>query len=168
MLINERRPTYQRSPPGAGVLVTIVTTFKHACLDDPRVARCVTAELTYCEDRGWVESLAWVVMPDHVHWLLRLKEGSVAACVAVLKARSERAIQMAIGRPGRIWQAGYHEKSVRESERVFQTAQQIVTNPLRRGLVERVEHFPYYYTQWPDRAAGGALPTTASQRTHPP
>lgn len=155
-------PAYQRRPPAHGVLVTIITTHKRACLDDPRRARCVTTEIAHCEQQGWVESLAWVVMPDHLHWLLRVKDGSLNACLAVFKSRSERAIQTAIGRPERIWQAGYHERALRESAHILDAARCVVSNPVRRGLVERAEHFPYGYTVWPEPQL------TSSQATAPP
>ena len=37
-------------------------------------ARCVVAEMRALHDDGTVSSLAWVVMPDHVHWLFQLGE----------------------------------------------------------------------------------------------
>lgn len=164
---SERR--YQRLAPTSAVLVTVLTARRRACLDDPRSARCITQEIDYCEQRGWLESLAWVVMPEHLHWLLRMKEGSLNAALAVFKSRSERAIQLALGRPERLWQAGYHDRLVREAQGVMDTARQIIANPLRRGLVERIEHYPYFHTQWPETSSPPAAPRALDARLcHPP
>ena len=154
--------------PAVGVLITAVTTYKRCCLDDPRSAHCVTSEIAYCEARGWVHSLAWVVMPDHVHWLLQLKEGSLNACMAVFKARSERAIQQAVDRAERVWQAGYYERRVRGSESLLGMARTILANPLRRGLVERIDHYPYQFSAWKEPVAAGNPGRRAAAGRHPP
>lgn len=154
--------------PASGVLVTLVTAFKRCCLDDPRSAHCVTREFAYCQARGWAESLAWVVMPDHVHWLLQLKEGSLNACMAVFKARSERAIQMAVDTSECIWQAGYYERRLRDSQSILGMAQQILTNPLRRGLVERIDHYPYLFCAWSGPTPSPQHDGGAASWLHPP
>lgn len=161
------RPLIRRVP-SSGVLVTAVTTYKRCCLDDPRSALCVTREIAYCEARGWAESLAWVVMPDHVHWLLQLKEGSLNACLAVFKARSERAIQQAVDSSSRVWQAGYHERRLRDSDSVLAAARQIISNPLRRGLVERLDHYPYVFCAWMDPRSADWPGRLAARACHPP
>lgn len=159
---------YQRIAPASATLVTVLTAHRRACLDDPRSARCIAQEIGHCGQRGWLESLAWVVMPEHLHWLLRMKEGSLNAAVAVFKSRSERAIQLALGRPERIWQAGYHDRLIREAHCVMETARHIVANPLRRGLVERIEHYPYFHTQWPDVSPPASPPALDPRLCHPP
>ena len=36
-------------------------------------ARLAAAEMRVLHDSGAVNSLAWVIMPDHVHWLFQLE-----------------------------------------------------------------------------------------------
>ena len=43
---------------------------------DFHCARCVVEEMRALHDDEVVNSFAWVVMPDHVHWLFQLGEGS--------------------------------------------------------------------------------------------
>lgn len=154
--------------PASGILVTAVTAFKRCCLDDPRSAHCVTSEIAYCQTRGWAESLAWVVMPDHVHWLLQLKDGSLNACMAVFKARSERAIQLATDQSQRVWQAGYYERRLRDQHSLLAMAHTIITNPLRRGLVERIDHYPYVFNVWRQARNGVLHRSLAPAELRPP
>jgi REP element-mobilizing transposase RayT len=58
-------------------------------------------------------SLAWVIMPDHFHWLLELKSGSLAQWVKQIKACSAVAINRANHSKERIWQQGFHDRALR-------------------------------------------------------
>jgi hypothetical protein len=64
----------------------------------------VVTEMRRVHEEGLVDSLAWVLMPDHRHWLVQLGEGSaLAAVMKPFKARSARAVNRALGRSGPVW-----------------------------------------------------------------
>ena len=132
------------SQPGAFYVITTVLNQRAALLLDPALARLVANELR----GGAAEGLAWVVMPDHVHWLLQLRATPLSRCVQAFKSRSARAINAARGASGMVWQAGYHDHRLRNDEDLRTQARYIVLNPLRRGLVARIEDYPYWWCRW--------------------
>lgn len=95
------------------------------------------------------ESLAFVVMPDHVHWLVRLVGGSeLAHVVKSIKGRSAYIINRALRRRSPVWQPGFHDHAVRHEEDLVGLARYIVANPLRAGLVAQVGDYPHWDAVW--------------------
>ena len=70
-------------------LITTVTHNRHRYFNDFDLARILIRELqATCNDLQ-VESLAWVVMPDHLHWLFELGEGiDLSALMNRIKSES--------------------------------------------------------------------------------
>jgi len=95
-------------------------------------------------------SLAWVVMPDHVHWLLNTQEErSLSGIVRLLKGRVSRALNLYDRSPGRrVWQSGFHDHALRKEEDLQATARYIVANPLRAGLVADIGEYPFWNAVW--------------------
>jgi len=60
------------SEPHRLYLVTTVTHERQTFFADLFIGRIVVGEMRRAHDEGMVESLAWVLMPDHLHWLLGL------------------------------------------------------------------------------------------------
>ncbi|WP_296409958.1 transposase [Zoogloea sp.] len=88
-------------------------------------------------------SLAWVLMPDHLHWLIQLGQGvSLSMPIRTLKGRSARAL----GHP--VWQRAFHDRALRREDDVVSVARYIVANPVRAGLVSRVGDFPHWDAVW--------------------
>ncbi len=93
--------------------------------------------------------LAWVLMPDHVHWLLQLgTENALDGVVRRLKAASARAANRAVGRSGALWAPAYFERALRAEDDVAGVARYIVANPLRAGLVRSVRDYPFWDAAW--------------------
>jgi putative transposase len=63
-------------------LLTSVTANRLPLFDDFQLARIVVAEMRRLEESGLVQSLAWVIMPDHLHWLIALADGNNLSNVA--------------------------------------------------------------------------------------
>jgi REP element-mobilizing transposase RayT len=93
-------------------------------------------------------SMAWLVMPDHVHWLLVLQRGSLSALMRRVKGRSAKQINQLTGRSGKLWQDGFHDRALRREEDVLPAARYIVANSLRAGLVSRVGDYPLWDAGW--------------------
>ena len=99
--------------------------------------------------RGNVDSLAFVVMPDHFHWLLQLKHGStLARTMSGVKANATRRINNFLGRHGTIWQKGYHDRALRSDEDIVQVARYIVANPIRDGIVKKSGEYALWDAIW--------------------
>lgn len=133
---------------GQVYLVTTVTFGRARLFNDWRLGRLMVAELRHAQDLGLVHSLAWVVMPDHLHWMFELRSGTLTQLMRRVKSRSAIALNRAIGGQGRLWQEGFHDKALRKEEELLNTARYIVANPLRAGLVRSVRNYPLWDTVW--------------------
>jgi len=112
------------------------------------VGRLLVAQLRQAHDSGLVDSLAWVVMPDHFHWLMQLHGESLGNVVGPVKARCTHVVNKSTGRQGPLWQPGFHDRAVRDGEELLPFARYIVANPLRAGLVEKIGDYPLWDACW--------------------
>jgi REP element-mobilizing transposase RayT len=87
-------------------------------------------------------------MPDHFHWLLELRDCSLASLMRAVKSRAAVALNRQFGRQGQVWQPGYHDRGLRREEDLKAAARYIVANPVRAGLVERVGDYPLWDAVW--------------------
>lgn len=113
----------------------------------------MVASLRRAHDRGDVESLAFVVMPDHVHWLIHLGRLPLQDLMRDVKSYSGFYVKQSIQRrdeatPVVIWQTGYHDHALRKEERVQDVARYLVMNPVRAGIVKSVREYSLWDAQW--------------------
>lgn len=93
--------------------------------------------------------MAWVLMPDHVHWLLQLGDRvALASVVNRLKTASARSVNIALARGGALWSRAYHDHVLRHDEDLQAVARYIIANPIRAGLVRRVGDYPFWNAMW--------------------
>jgi REP element-mobilizing transposase RayT len=85
---------------------------------------------------------AAVVMPDHLHLVGQLGESTLAKVMHTLKSYSAQRLA-AVGVESPVWQKGYHDHGLRDDEDYRVRVQYVLQNPLRAGLVRRVEDYPY-------------------------
>ncbi|WP_144899479.1 REP-associated tyrosine transposase [Luteimonas cucumeris] len=126
------------------------TTFKRAhAFSDFVIGSAAAGSFTSAASVGDAQLLAWVLMPDHVHWLLQLGSGDpLAQVVNRMKARSAGAVNAATGRRGALWDRGYHDHALRREEDIVEVARYIVANPIRARLVSRVGDYPFWDAVW--------------------
>jgi REP-associated tyrosine transposase len=100
-------------------------------------------------ERGQVNTFAFVVMPDHFHWLLQLMNGgSLSRTLHNVKAGSTRGINRFLGRHGSIWQKGFYDRALRSDDDLKSVARYIVANPVRAGIVKRYGDYPLWDAKW--------------------
>ena len=128
--------------------MTSKTHNRQPIFEDFWLGRTLVKEMKKTNDSGLVCSLAWVIMPDHFHWLFELKQGTLDGLVRRVKSRSAIAINKQRGTDGRFWQTGFHDTAFRHDENLHQFARYIVANPLRAGMVDRVSDYPLWDAVW--------------------
>jgi len=129
--------------------VTTVTRNRRPLFTDITTARLLIRELRHLHDDGDVISLAWVLMPDHLHWMIQLNNSwSLPKVVKTLKARSALAVNRHLCQQGGLWQRAYYDHAVRKEEDIRQIARYIVANPLRAGLVRDIGSYPHWDCIW--------------------
>jgi REP element-mobilizing transposase RayT len=133
---------------GRVYLLTAVTCQRKQVFADWRVGRLLAEQLRSAQEAAMVTSMAWVIMPDHLHWLVELQRGSLAELMCRIKSRSSRSINLMCGDGGRLWQRGYYDRALRRDEDLKDAARYIIMNPVRAGLVQRVGDYPLWDAIW--------------------
>lgn len=117
-------------------------------------ARHVVNAIRQSDNDGITETLAYVVMPDHLHWLFTLRSGTLSKAVARVKAQVTRT--SGAGTP--LWQRGFFDHALRSEESLADVARYIVANPLRAGLVTRLADYPHWDAVWLREARASTRP----------
>lgn len=138
------------SLPNQIYLLTTVTRDRDPIFGDLSCGRIVVRAMRFHVEQRFVESLGFVVMPDHLHWLVQLRAGEqLDRLMRSFKTYTARRINEHRGTDGQgVWQTGYHDHVVRREEDVVALARYIVANPLRAGLVERAGDYPLWDAIW--------------------
>jgi putative transposase len=112
-----------------------------------------------------------VVMPDHVHLLftpLSDQQGhpyGQAEIMQGIKGASAHSINKILQRKGRVWQEESFDRELRSDESAQHKAEYICENPVRKGLVENPDDYPWIWHEWGEGSpAGGAQPATPQSR----
>jgi len=99
----------------------------------------------------------FVVMPDHVHLLVTVGSGmSIEKAMQFIKGGFSYRLKKELGYSGEVWQRGYSEVRVEDRQSFLQLRNYIAENPVRAGLVDSPEKFPYCFTYLARRKAAGA------------
>jgi REP element-mobilizing transposase RayT len=134
--------------PSRIYLLTTNTLDREPVFKDFGLGRMVVDQFRSAQEQGWANSLAWVVMPDHFHWLIELQQCSLSELMQKTKSLSTRSVNMSTGRRGSLWQQGYHDRALRRDEDLVKLARYVVANPLRAGLVEKLGEYPLWDAIW--------------------
>ena len=129
-------------------LLTANTLNREPIFRDYTLGRFVVHQFKQAQDEGFVDSLAWVVMPDHFHWLVQLQKGTLGQLMCQVKSLSTRAVNSSTGRTGSLWQQGFHDHALRKEEDLVKLARYVVANPLRAGLVQKLGDYPLWDAIW--------------------
>jgi len=82
-------------------------------------------------------------MPDHVHLLISASEReSIIEFVGEIKSLSTK-MAWQHGYSGTIWQRSFYDHFLRKDEDCKMVANYIVHNPVRAGIVEHWQNYPF-------------------------
>ncbi|OGV45652.1 MAG: hypothetical protein A2X46_15000 [Lentisphaerae bacterium GWF2_57_35] len=89
-------------------------------------------------------------MPDHVHLFARPSAAAktMKAWVKMWKSVSSRKMAHALGIEASIWQADYFDRYLRNGDSYSDKWQYVELNPVRAGLVETADQWPYKGRIW--------------------
>jgi putative transposase len=87
----------------------------------------------------------YVLMPEHVHLLVSEPErGTLAQALQSLKSASARVARRGSPAPApRFWQTRYYDRYMRDHEEFVEKLRYIHRNPVKRGLCESPEQWPW-------------------------
>jgi REP element-mobilizing transposase RayT len=124
-------------------MITVVTAERRRVFEQFSAARTLIGYLKTENDLQRANTVAFVVMPDHLHWLMQLGEGATLSQVVrgVKSLTSHR-----MGYP--VWQRGFHDHAVRHEEDLKAMSRYVIANPIRAGLVSSVGDYPHWDAVW--------------------
>ena len=129
--------------------VSTATVDRRPVFADLSTGRLVVQALRREDDAGHTETLAFVVMPDHLHWLVRLTgTRDLSSSVSVVKSYTARRLNKMVDGTGPVWQRGYYDQALRDERSLRDIARYIVANPIRAGLVNRFGDYPLWDVKW--------------------
>ncbi len=141
-------PHYQK--PGRALFVTFCKLSREQFSADARdtVMQCCL------RGHGNLFQLhAAVIMPDHVHLLLPPlcdEKGwpyGLPAILKLIKGASARSVNKLLGTTGPVWQEESFDHVLRSQESLEEKLEYIRQNPVRRGLVQRPEDYPWLWVE---------------------
>jgi REP element-mobilizing transposase RayT len=124
-------------------MITVVTAERRRVFEQFSAARTLIGYLKTENDLQRANTVAFVVMPDHLHWLMQL--GEVATLSQVVRGVKSLTSHR-LGYP--VWQRGYHDHAVRRDEDLKAMSRYVIANPIRAGLVSSVGDYPHWDAVW--------------------
>lgn len=105
-------------------------------LKDPKIRKIVEDALNHFDGERY-HLTSYVIMPNHVHVLVRLvAEHPLAEILHSLKSFTAKAINKALNRKGTLWQAEYWDRLIRSERHLAHTLAYIRENPTKAKLKE--------------------------------
>ena len=143
--------------PGATYFFTVVTYERQPILTQPLARSCLRAAIRTVKQKRPFDLVALVLIPDHIHtvWTLprgdadyptrwaQIKESFTRRYLAVGGDEGRRSASRARRRERAIWQRRYWEHTVRDEDDLKRCIDYIHWNPVKHGLVERVQDYPW-------------------------
>jgi REP element-mobilizing transposase RayT len=113
-------------------------------IEDPSVTMSLIEALFWMESQNVYSLGAFVVLPDHYHAVIVLTETkSLSQVMRSIGSHTARQANRIMGASGQFWQRGYYDRAIRKTEDINAIFEYIHHNPVRRGLVQSADEWPY-------------------------
>jgi hypothetical protein len=114
-------------------------------------ARLMIGALRFADRSGWSCTYAYVLMPDHLHWLFALgRAKSLSRLIQSVKRYSSSRLTQSRLASAPVWQSGFFDHAIRAHEDLVTVSRYIVANPLRAGLCGDIGEYPHWDAVWID------------------
>lgn len=134
---------------GNAYVLTTVTARREPRFANFDAARTAIRCLRESDNNGFTKTFAFVLMPDHLHWMISLERGELADAMRRVKSIAAREINRVTGTTGTdVWQPGFHDHAMRSENDLLAHARYVVSNPVRAGLVQHVGDYPFWDAIW--------------------
>jgi REP element-mobilizing transposase RayT len=93
--------------------------------------------------------LAWVVMPNHVHWLFTPLDGhKLKEILHSIKSFCSNEANLILDRRGTFWMEDYFDRWIRDEKHFKNAVRYIEHNPVKAGLCRKPEDWPWSSAHW--------------------
>ena len=112
-------------------------------LQNASVAAMIEDNLLYFHTKRYI-LIAWVIMPNHVHLLLRpIENVSLSVIIHSIKSFTANRANHLLGLKGKFWSNDYFDRYIRNREHFDKTIAYIHNNPVKAGLCLRAADWPF-------------------------
>ena len=133
------------SIPGAYYHIIICTHQRQKILANNTIASIIFDTFDWLETENRLEWICVMVMPDHIHAVIKLGEAQTLSKVLhSLKLFTARQINEHLSRKGTLWQKGYTDWGIRTEATLNKTIHYCYMNPVREGIVASSRGYPYW------------------------
>jgi len=120
--------------------VTLCVKDRRRVLANTRVFEAM--QTTISQLRRW-RVLAGVIMPEHAHWIVAPIEYR-GLSVGDFSTGFKRVLRKTLGSQPWEWQRGCFDRLLRSDENLRNKWIYVMDNPVRQGLVQKAQDWPYY------------------------
>ena len=126
-----------------------------AChLRSPEIAELVESALLHFDGERY-RLLEWCIMPNHVHALVEIWEGHpLDKVVHAWKSFTAKEANRRLQRDGPFWMADYYDRFIRDEKHLETVRRYIRENPVKAGLCDSSESWPWSSAAKGKRFAG--------------
>lgn len=126
---------------------TAKTSYGHPLLQSERNASLIIDVLRSYVTARKFQLHDFVIMPNHVHLLLTVgADMTIERAMQFIKGGFSYRLKKECGYLGEVWQRGFSEVRVENTESFLQHREYIAANPVKAGLVDSPEQFPHCFT----------------------
>lgn len=137
--------------------VTTNTANGRALLQSDRNAKLFIDVLRKCVAAGRFQIRDFVVMPNHVHLLINIREDTtVEKAMQFIKGGFSFRLKRETGYQGEVWQRGFSDHRIHDATSLQIRREYIAQNPVEAGLASSPEEFPWCLESLKRAKAAGA------------
>jgi len=144
--------------PAGMYFVTMNTYQREPVLTEPDVLAAFRCALKRARDKYPLEVHAWVVMPDHMHFVIRTHHIELGRFIACFKSHMTRALpkysskkynlndkfkQRRRAKRGSLWHKGFYEHWIADQADYERCIKYCVYNPVKHGYANRPWEWPH-------------------------
>ena len=118
-------------------------------LRDPRIAALMETALRFHHGARF-DLLAWVVMPNHVHALIKVGDTPLSDIIQNWKSIVAVKANKLLGRTGDFWQLDYWDTFMRNEAQKLKAIRYIENNPVKAKLCRAPEAWPFSSARFRD------------------
>ncbi|PJJ59078.1 REP-associated tyrosine transposase [Hymenobacter chitinivorans] len=115
-------------------------------LQEPRIADLVGASLRHFHGKAY-QLICYCIMPNHVHLVVSFPDEAPPLAKTIQRIKGYTALQanQLLNRRGQFWQRETYDHIIRSSEEMQRVIAYTINNPVKAGLVDNWEQWPYTY-----------------------
>ena len=131
---------YRRNKPAnpdAEFFITVVTRHRNSWFSSISSRNLIQFEMANMSNRYDLKFLAWVILPNHIHWLLAPCKADYSKLVFTFKkaVSSKYKMRGSLSTGDKFWQDRFWEHTIRDNDERRQYVEYIHYNPVKHNLV---------------------------------